>query len=128
MRWEGCEWTGCNIGDGAEIKSGKNGGPPTFLPACKPAGGSRGGEQPGRWSLEGVGGVLGLWGEFLQKTFIKIINFQSLVCCGLAGLPDVPVFSRVERKGISWAKVKVLSFYLFSCLGFLIFVSVLETG
>ena len=71
------------------------------------------------------------WGfgvNFYQKTFMKMINFQSLVCCGLAGLPDVPVFSRVEREGISWAKVKVLSFYLFSCLGFLFFVSVLESG
>ena len=71
------------------------------------------------------------WGfgvNFYQKTFMKMINFQSLVCCGLAGLPDVPVFSRVEREEISSVKVKVLSFYLFSCLGFLIFVSVLETG
>ena len=53
------------------------------------------------------------WGfgvNFYQKTFMKMINFQSLVCCGLAGLSDVPVFSRVEREEISSMKVKVLSF------------------
>ena len=79
MRWEGCEWTGCSIGDGEEIKKDKYGGPPTFLPACKPAGGSRGGEQPGRWSLEGVGGVLGLWGEFLSEDFHEDDQF-SITC------------------------------------------------
>ena len=63
-------------------------------------------EPGGFWGA----GVLGLWVNFYQKTFMKMINFQSLVCCGLAGLPDVPVFSRVEREEMSSMKVKVLSF------------------
>ena len=43
-----------------------------------------------------------VFGENLYlKTFIEIINFQSLVCRGLAGLPDVPVYGRVEREEMS---------------------------
>ena len=44
------------------------------------------------------------WGfgvNFYQKAFIDVINFQSLVCRGLAGLPDVPVYGRVEREEMS---------------------------
>ena len=37
---------------------------PHPLPSSKPAGEQRGGEQPGRRSLEGVGGVLGHLGKF----------------------------------------------------------------
>ena len=40
-----------------------------ILPTCKPAGGRRGGEQPGRRSLEGVGGVMGAVGKFLVSLF-----------------------------------------------------------
>ena len=85
-------------------------------------------EKPGRRSLGGREVCWGFGVNFYQKAFIDVINFQSLVCRGLAGLPDVPVYGRVEREEMSSVKVKVLSFYLFSCLGFLIFVSVLETG
>ena len=59
------------------------------MQTCKPAGGRRGGEQPGRRSLEGVGGVLGFgvnfWG--VEGFLLENIKFQSLVCCGLAGSP-----------------------------------------
>ena len=111
MRWEGCEWTGCSIGDGEEIKRDKYGGPPTFLPTCKPAGGGR--EEVNNLAGGAWRGLEECWGfgvNFYQKTFMKMIKFQSLVCCGLAGLSDVPVFSRVEREEMSSMKVKVLSF------------------
>ena len=42
---------------------------PHPLPTCKPAGGRRGGEQPGRRSLEGVGGVMGAVGKLLVSLF-----------------------------------------------------------
>ena len=80
----------------------------------------------GAW--RGLEECWGLGVNFYQKTFMKMINFQSLVCCGLAGLSDVPVFSRVEREEMSSMKVKVFVILKFSCLGFIIFVSVLETG
>ena len=47
------------------------------------------------------------------KVFIWILsNFQWLVSCGLAGLPQVPVFSRVGGGEMTQMKVKVLSLYL----------------
>ena len=46
------------------IKGEKDRRSPHPSPSCKPAGGRRGGEYPGRRSLEGVGGVLGLWVNF----------------------------------------------------------------
>ena len=54
------------------------------------------------------------------KVFIWILsNFQWLVSCGLAGLPQVPVFSRVGGDEMTQMKVKVLSHILilvnFSC-------------
>ena len=51
----------CGTGGGAVIKGEKDRRSPHPSPSCKPAGGRRGGEYPGRRSLEGVGGVLGLW-------------------------------------------------------------------
>ena len=39
-------------------------------------------------------------------------SFQSLVSCGLAGLPHVPVFSRVGGDEMNRMKVKVLSLFL----------------
>ena len=60
---------------------------PHPLPTCKPAGGRRGGEYPGRWSLEGVGGVMGSMGNFLIYLFIfkQEICFQSLGSSGVVG-------------------------------------------
>ena len=46
-------------------------------------------------------------------------NFQSLVSCGLAGLPHVPVFSRVGGDEMNQMKVKVLSYFWISLLTFL---------
>ena len=47
------------------------------------------------------------------KVFIwNSSRFQSLVSCGLAGLPHVPVFSRVGGDEMNQMKVKVLSFFL----------------
>ena len=65
MKWEGCEWTGCSTGGGEGIKWYEDGGPPTL---CQPAIQQGGGEEVnslagGAWM--GVGGVLGLWVNFL---------------------------------------------------------------
>ena len=42
--------------------------------------GRRGREYPGRWSLEGVGGVLGLWVNFLpifgKNSIYHLLNFS----------------------------------------------------
>ena len=45
-----------------------------ILPTCKPAGGRRGGEQPGRRSLEGVGGVLGFWVNFWK---VRVFHLEG---------------------------------------------------
>ena len=45
-----------------------------------------GGEQPGRRSLEGVGGVLGFLGKIFGLLLFKESHSQLLVCCGLASL------------------------------------------
>ena len=39
-----------------------------------------GGEQPGRRSLEGVGGVLELWGEFLSEGFHTRFSIFNHLC------------------------------------------------
>ena len=84
--------------------------PPPF---CLPASQQGGREEVNNLAGGAWRGLEECWGfgvNFYQKTFMKMINFQSLVCCGLAGLSDVPVFSRVEREEKTWMKVKVLSF------------------
>ena len=77
---------------------------PHPLSSSKPAGEQRGGEQPGRRSLEGVGGVLGSRGKNFSLFFSSIqeVYFYSLVSQGLAGLSSAqaPVFGRVEREEI----------------------------
>ena len=64
------------------------------------------------------------WGfgvNFYQKAFIQDYLF-SITCVLWRGrLADVPLFSRVEREEMTWMKVKVFSFYMFSCLGFIIY-------
>ena len=64
------------------------------------------------------------WGfgvNFYQKAFIRDYLF-SITCVLWRGrLADVPLFSRVEREEMTWMKVKVFSFYIFSCLGFIIY-------
>ena len=67
------------------------------MPSSKPAGEQRGGEQPGRRSLEGVGGAKGVSGKFLGVLSIKESYSQLLVCCGLAGLADV---TRLQPGGL----------------------------
>ena len=69
---------------------------PHTLPTCKPAGGRRAGEQPGRRSLEGVGGVLGLWVNFCDSAFTR--SLFSIACEPVdgRGLPYVPAFGRDE--------------------------------
>ena len=44
-----------------------------------------------------------------ESFYFVIVSFQTLVSCGLAGLPYVPVFSRVEGDEMNKMKVKVLS-------------------
>ena len=43
-----------------------------------------------------------------ESFYFVIVSFQSLVSCGLAGLPYVPVFSQVEGDEMNRMKVKVL--------------------
>ena len=43
-----------------------------------------------------------------SESFYFVVSFQSLVSCGLAGLPYVPVFSQVEGDEMNKMKVKVL--------------------
>ena len=71
----------------------------------------------------GVGGVLGLWGEFLSEGFqtrFSIFNqeafFHSLGSSGVVG-PCLDQFlaDLVEREETAWMKVKVLLSELFCC-------------
>ena len=85
----------CGTGGGAVIKGEKDRRSPHPSPSCKPAGGRRGGEYPGRRSLEGVGGVLGSMGK---KNFwlLFLFSYKKSVFIHLGarewlGLPG-PVF------------------------------------
>ena len=70
---------------------------PHPLPTCKPAGGRRGGEQPGRRSLEGVGGVLGFGVNFWKvRVFIWKDQISNTCVLWIGRLAEKPVFSRVE--------------------------------
>ena len=115
------------------------GGLPCPTPSCKPAGGRREVktrlEEPGggwrmevlddpfyfhtnlsnvqsicelRLSLERGEDCL----EESESFHLNLLNFQSLVSCGLAGRPHVPVFSRVGGDEMNRVKVKVLSLFL----------------
>ena len=98
MKWEGCDWNECSIGGGegtnlSKVEDEDERMPfrlgrrsPHPLSSSKPAGEQRGGEQPGRRSLEGVGGVQGFLGKILGLLLFKESHSQLLVCCGLAGL------------------------------------------
>ena len=74
---------------------------PHSLPSSKPAGEQRGGEQPGRRSLEGVGGVQGFLGKFFGLLLFKeyILNFSCAVVW--PAFANVPSFSRVDWGGTS---------------------------
>ena len=48
------------------------------MSSSKPAGEQRGGEKPGRRSLEGVGGVQGFLGKIFGFAFIKESHSQLL--------------------------------------------------
>ena len=81
--------------------------------------------QASRGEKGGENQVGGAWGrmevlnnpfDFIQDCLhesesfhLNLSNFQSLVSCGLAGLPHEPVFSRVGGDEITQLKVKVLS-------------------
>ena len=99
MKWEGCDRSECSIGGGEGTnlsrvedermlwmlcRLGRRS--PHPLPSSKPAGEQRGGEQPGRRSLEGVGGVQGFLGKIFGLLLFKESHSQLLVCCGLASL------------------------------------------
>ena len=43
-----------------------------------------------------------------ESFHLNLLNFQSLVSCGLAGLPHEPVFSPVVGDEMTQMKVKVL--------------------
>ena len=77
MGWEGFQCTGCNMGDGEGINGIQWWRSAHPLPTCEPAGGWRGGEQPGRRSLEGDGGVQGFLGKFSDWFHLRshILNF-----------------------------------------------------
>ena len=64
------------------------------------------GQGVAQWELSLLGTCF--WRELL----LGRIYFQSLVSCGLAGLPHVPVFSRVGGDEMNQMKVKVLSLFL----------------
>ena len=74
---------------------------PHPLLSNKPAGEQRGGEQPGRRSLEGVGGVQGFLGKFFGLLLFKeyILNFSCAVVW--PAFANVPSFSRVDWGGTS---------------------------
>jgi hypothetical protein len=120
MKWEGCDWSECSIGGGEGTnlsrvedermlwmlcRLGRRS--PHPLPSSKPAGEQRGGEQPGRRSLEGVGGVQGFLGKFFGLLLFKeyILNFSCAVVW--PAFANVPSFSRVDWGGTSWMRVKV---------------------
>ena len=72
--------------------------PPPFA-ILQASRGARGGEKPGRRSLEGVGGVLGLWVNFWKgRVFMGRIKFQSLVSCGVAGLPRYHFSAKLNER------------------------------
>ena len=50
---------------------------PHPLPSSKPAGEQRGGEQPGRRSLEGVGGAKGVSGKIFGGAFNQGVLFTT---------------------------------------------------
>ena len=74
----------------------EDGGPPTLF---QPASQQRGGEEVKTWQEEPGGGWRcgGISGEnFFGVAFIQGVHSLLLVSCGLAGLADVPGFSRVD--------------------------------
>ena len=87
MRWEECELTEYNIGDGEGIEGYEDGGPPTL---CQPAS-QLGGEEEvnnlagGAW--RGLEECWGLWEKFLVALFIFIqeVCFHSLGSSGVVG-------------------------------------------
>ena len=77
-------------------------------------------EEP--WGRRGLEVCRGFGVNFYQKgkVFIQIVNFQSLVRCGLAGLPSYQFSADLnERRRLAW-KRKFCHFYcllvLFSCI------------
>ena len=64
----------------------------------------RGGQQPARRSLEGVGGVLGLWVNFCDFAFTR--SLFSIACepGDGRGLSSVPAFGRDEWEETIWRK------------------------
>ena len=79
MKWEGCEWTECNIGGGEEIEGYEyeDGGPPTL---CQPASQQGGGEEVnnlagGAW--RGLEECWGLWENFWFKIFGFSFHFHT---------------------------------------------------
>ena len=93
------------------------GGLPCPTPSCKPAGGRREVktrlEEPGGgWRMEVLNNPFDFIQDCLHESesfHLNLSNFQSLVSCGLAGLPHEPVFSQVGGDEITQMKVKVLS-------------------
>ena len=80
------------------------------MQTCKPAGGRRGGEKPGRRSLEGLEECLGLWVNFWKgELSFEMIKFLSLVRCGLAGSPRNQFSAELNGRRDFQKKGKVLS-------------------
>ena len=70
--------------------------PPPFA-ILQASRGARGGGQPGRRSLEGVGGVLGFGVNFWKvRVFIWKDQISNTCVLWIGRLAEKPVFSRVE--------------------------------
>ena len=72
-----CEWTGCIIGDGEEIKRGKNGGPPTFLPTASQQGGREEVNNLAGGAWRGLEECWDFGGIFL--VFVSVLHFSQVL-------------------------------------------------
>ena len=80
MRWEECELTEYNIGDGEGIEGYEDGGPPTL---CQPASQQGGGEEVnnlagGAW--RGLEESWGLWENFYFSFYFHPRSLFSITC------------------------------------------------
>ena len=128
MRWGVLEWTECNTGGGEEIKGYEDGGPPTLYQPASQQGGRRRWKNlaGGAWGGGRCAGDLG-W-IFIRRLSLRLSIFNHLCAVDWPACPMYQFMAELKgRRCLEW-KWKFCRLCLFSCLGFLIFVSVLETG